>query len=140
MYLDEIKELLTALIPKYNNIMLLGDFNMHIEDTTNPDNIIFNDKIKALVLIQHVKSPTHKQGNILDLILSKAKSQLRMSNCQTNSYMSDHAIVIINTNISKKRTQLTTKLIRDNSKLTKDIMQSNFKEQTVENNLGNCWN
>ena len=30
MFLDEITELLMALIPKYNNITLLGDLNMHI--------------------------------------------------------------------------------------------------------------
>ena len=41
MFLDEIMELLRTLIPKYNNILLLGNFNMHIEDTSNADNIIF---------------------------------------------------------------------------------------------------
>ena len=61
MFLDEITELLMTLIPKYN-IMLLGDFNMHIEDISNPDNIIFTHTMEALGLIQHVKSPTHKQG------------------------------------------------------------------------------
>ena len=34
--------------------------------------------------------------------------------------MSDHAIITIDTNISKKGPPLTTKLIRDNSKLTKE--------------------
>ena len=58
MFLDEVTKLLMALIPKYN-IMLLGDFNMYIKDTSNPDNIIFNDTMEVLGLIQHVKSPTH---------------------------------------------------------------------------------
>ena len=71
MFLDEIMELLTTLIPKYN-ILLLGDFNMHIEDIGNVDNIIFNDTTEALNHIQHVKSPTHRQGTILDLIFSEA--------------------------------------------------------------------
>ena len=70
MYIDEITELLMALIPKYHNIMLLGDFNIHIEDISNPDNIILNDTMEVVGLIHHVKSPTHKQGNILDLIFS----------------------------------------------------------------------
>ena len=61
--------------------MVLGDFTMHIEDTSNPENIIFNDTMEALGLIQHVKSSTHKQGNILDLIFSEANGQLRMSKC-----------------------------------------------------------
>ena len=80
MFLDEVTDLLTALIPKYN-ISLLGDFNIHTEDTSNPYNIIFDDTMEALGLTQHVQSLTHKQGNILDLIFSKANGQLRMSNC-----------------------------------------------------------
>ena len=135
MFLDEVTELLMALIPKYKNIMLLGDFNMHIEDTSNPD-IIFNDTMEALGLIQHVKSPMHKQGNILDLIFSEANGQLRMSNCQVENYISNHAIITIDANIIKRKPPLTTKLIRDKSKLTKENMQSNFKEPTLEDHLG----
>ena len=103
MFLDEIMELLMTLIPKYNNILLLGDFNMHIEDISNADNIIFNDTMEVLGLIQHVKSSTHRQGNTLDLIFSEANGQLQMSNCQVNSYISDHAIITIDTIISKKQ-------------------------------------
>ena len=136
MFLDEITELFTTLIPKYDNIMLLGDFNMHIEDISNTDNIIFSDTMEALGLIKHIKSPTHKQGSILDLIFSETNSQLGMSNCQVNNYISDHAIITIDTNISKKEPLLTTKLIRDNSKLTKENLQSNFKEPPIEDHLG----
>ena len=73
MFLDEVTELIMTLIPKYNNIMLLGDFSMHIEEISNPDNIIFNDTMEALGLIQHVKSLTHNQGNILDLTSVKQR-------------------------------------------------------------------
>ena len=130
MFLDEITELLMTLLPNYDNIMLLGNFNMHIEDISNADNIIFNNTIEALGLIQHVKSLTHKQGNILDLI------QHGMSNCQVNNYISDHEIITVDTNIRKKEPPLTTKLIRNNSKLTKENMQSDFKEPTIEGHLG----
>ena len=59
-----------------------------------------------------------------------------MSDCQVNNYMSDHVIITINTTISKKRPPLTTKLIRDNSKLTKENMQFSFKEPKIEDHLG----
>ena len=48
MFLFEITELLTALIPKYNNLIIMGDFNMHIDDITNAENLIFNDTMEAL--------------------------------------------------------------------------------------------
>ena len=43
MFLDEIAELLAVLIPKYNNLIIMGDFNMHIYDTANVENLIVND-------------------------------------------------------------------------------------------------
>ena len=51
MFLDDITELLTTPIHKYDNIMLLGDLNMHIEDISNAENIIFNDAMEVLGLI-----------------------------------------------------------------------------------------
>ena len=48
MFLDELTELLTSLIPKYNNLIIMGDVNMHIDDITNLENLIFNDTMEAL--------------------------------------------------------------------------------------------
>ena len=87
MFLDEITELLTAPISKYHNLIILGDFNMYINDTTNAENLIFNDRMGALELSQHVKIPTHRQGNILDLIYTEDNSQLKYRNCQTHGFI-----------------------------------------------------
>ena len=57
MFLDEITELLTTLICKYDNIMLLGNFNMQIEDINKAGNIIFNDTTEALGLIHMLNHP-----------------------------------------------------------------------------------
>ena len=46
----------------------MGDFNMHIDDIMNVDNLIFNDTMEALGLSQQVRTPTHRQGNTLDMI------------------------------------------------------------------------
>ena len=34
MFIDEITDLLEGMIGKYNNIVILGDLNMHIDDPT----------------------------------------------------------------------------------------------------------
>ena len=84
MFLDEVTELLTGLIPKYNNLILMGDFNVHIGDITNAENLIFKDTMEELGLSQQVRTPTHRQGNILDLIYIEDNSQLKYRNCQTH--------------------------------------------------------
>ena len=43
MFINDITELLVNKLPQYQNSIILGDFNIHIEDITNADAIIFND-------------------------------------------------------------------------------------------------
>ena len=54
MFIDDIMELLVANLPQYQNTIVLGDFNMHIEHVTNSDAVIFNDTMRALGLKQHL--------------------------------------------------------------------------------------
>ena len=42
MLIDDITDLLADKIGK-NNIVMLGDLNMHIDDLSNADSHIFND-------------------------------------------------------------------------------------------------
>ena len=70
MFIDGITELLTNKLPQYQDSILLGDLNVHIEDQTNADAIIFNKTMRALGLEQHISAPTHVRGNTLDLIFT----------------------------------------------------------------------
>ena len=63
MFIDEITELLEGMIGKYNNMVILGDLNMHTDDVTNADSLIFNDTMHAFCFKQHVTSQTHKCGH-----------------------------------------------------------------------------
>ena len=47
----------------------MGDLNFHWNDFTNSLIHILDDSIQALGLDQVVDQPTHKNGNILDLIM-----------------------------------------------------------------------
>ena len=68
MFIDKITELLEDRIGKYNNMVILGDLNMHVDDLTNANSYIFNDSMHAFGFKQHMTSPTHKCGHIPDLV------------------------------------------------------------------------
>ena len=57
----------------YRNIMICGDFDMHIAGLTDIEAQIFNDNTETLGLQQHVNFETHHAYNILDL-LSEGKN------------------------------------------------------------------
>ena len=67
MFINDITELLTKKLLQYQNSILLGDFNVHVEDQTNTDAVVFNETMTALGLEQHISGPKHVRGNTLDL-------------------------------------------------------------------------
>ena len=58
IFLDELTELLTTKLPNMENAIILGDFNIHIENTNDYKSNIFLDTMAALGLKQHVTEPT----------------------------------------------------------------------------------
>ena len=55
MFKDHLMDLLTEKIHKQQNTIILEDFNMHFENLTETDTIIFSDTMQALDFKQHVK-------------------------------------------------------------------------------------
>ena len=72
MFLDDLTEFLTDLMASYRNILICGDFNMHIDNTSDMEVQIFMHTMQALGLQQPVSIQTHQAGNILDLIFMEA--------------------------------------------------------------------
>ena len=93
MFIDDITNHLTSLLPTTTNNIILGDFNMHINDMNSNDAIIFKDTLMALSLTQHVTTSTHAKGNILDLILTEEAASIKLTSCQVGPFLSDHKLV-----------------------------------------------
>ena len=71
-FLDEVSQLVQYFITYHQNLVLLGDFNIHTQDLTNPDLLQYNDTMEALGLRQHLIDPTHKKGNTLEIIYTES--------------------------------------------------------------------
>ena len=67
-FTDELCELLTDILASQVNIIILCDFNIHVNAENNPDAIQFINTMEALGLRQYINKPTQKIGNTLDLI------------------------------------------------------------------------
>ena len=90
IFLDEITKLLTSKQPNMENKIILGDFNMHIDDPNDNNSKVFVDMMEALGLRQHVVEPTHQKGNTLDLIFTKITSQINVSQLEMLDFISVH--------------------------------------------------
>ena len=70
IFIDQLTDFLTTLQTKYNNVIILGDINMHMDDPNNQNACILQDSIEAFDLIQHVKIPTYNKGHTLDVVIT----------------------------------------------------------------------
>ena len=80
MFINGITELLINKLPQYQNSIILGDFNVHIEDQTNADAVVFNETMRALGLEQHISGLTHVRENTLDLIFTQLSNSFNITN------------------------------------------------------------
>ena len=86
-FTDEFLYELQEDIKDSANLMVLGDFNIHINDTNDTDAQKFKDSTEAMGLDQHVDTYTHKQGNILDHIYMLVGEEPTVTYCGTSSFV-----------------------------------------------------
>ena len=101
-FLDKVSKLTQLLITNYTNLVLLGDFNIHIQDTESADSTAYNDMMEALGLMQHIEKPTHRLGNTLDLIYTESLDRVRVIHSFIGNFISDHRIIGIELKIKKQ--------------------------------------
>ena len=133
-FLDELTELLTTRLHNLENPIILGDFNMHIEDTINYNSKIFIDTMEALGLKQHITAPTHYKGNILDLIFMEAMSQMKASQPIMLNFISDHRLITATINVEKDASKITRKKVRNYETANPTMMMENFNPPNLDLN------
>ena len=99
--LDGVSDLVQYYLTNHKNLVLLGDFNVAVQDLNNPDSLAFYETMEALGLQQHIDKPTHQQGNTLDHIYTESLDQLGILHIFIGSYISDHRLVRIELNCTK---------------------------------------
>jgi exonuclease III len=71
-------------------LLIVGDFNLHMENQSNRDANQFRELIFSLNLQQHVKTPTHDHGHTLDLVITRDSESLIEAIHTHPAVMSDH--------------------------------------------------
>ena len=75
-------------------LLIAGDFNFHIDDTTDTAAANFLSLLESFDLQQHVRSCTHRAGHTLDLVITRdAEYILNGISVDDSSEISDHYTV-----------------------------------------------
>ena len=133
-FLDEITELLTAKLPNMENAIILGDFNMYIEDPNDYNSRIFVDMMEALGLKQNVIEPTQQKGNILYLIFTETTSQINISQLEMLDFILDHWLISATISVKKDVLKITRKKSRNFKEVSPATLMENFHPPHLEQN------
>ena len=73
-FCNEFDNYLDSLTHLPGKLIIVGEFNIHVEDPTCPDSRKFNQILARYGLIQHVTSATHVSGGVLDLVITRSNT------------------------------------------------------------------
>ena len=137
LFINDFIEFMGDVIAEYSNLIVVGDFNIHINKDNNPNASIFMDTMVALGLKQHTKGSMHRSGNCLDLVFTEELSRLKVINCVVAAFVSDHAAVDVVLDIRKDdlaRNKVSYRKLNDINidKFIKDLDLSKVNGETVD--------
>ncbi len=69
-FLKEFADFLSDLLVNVDKALIVGDFNIHVDNTNDALGLAFTDLINSFGVKQNVTGPTHRFNHTLDLIIS----------------------------------------------------------------------
>ena len=129
--IDQVSELFQYYLANHRNLVILGDFNIHVHDGTNPDSLVYIDTLAALGLTQHISTSTHRLGRTLDLIYTESLATIGVNHSFTGHYISDHWLVGIELETRKLWEKPTSTRFRKYSNLTPENFSATFRNEEI---------
>ncbi|XP_072033073.1 uncharacterized protein [Amphiura filiformis] len=90
MFMTEFSQRLETLTIAPGHLLITGDMNFHLDDSSDRKATAFMDLLDSCGLCQHVHGPTHKDGHTLDVIISRSSDELISGVAILNGLPSDH--------------------------------------------------
>ena len=89
-FITEFSDYLESLVMSSEPLLILGDFNIHMDLPDDTDCRNMCDLLVSMGLKQHVLQPTHERGHTLDLIITRISDNIIAGRPFTGELFSDH--------------------------------------------------
>ncbi|XP_041471887.1 uncharacterized protein LOC121421284 [Lytechinus variegatus] len=132
-FLADYDELVKELSASSSKVLLLGDFNIHVDIPSKPEAMEFLSSLDEAGLCQHIQGPTHRCGHTLDLIISKDNDDSFVNSCWIREKLySDHHFLGCVLDVARPKLQNVTSVSRNFRSLNKDSLCSKIAEAFVD--------
>ena len=132
-FLGEFTEWLTDNVSLDPNIVIAGDFNLHINNPNDDYAANFKDAMVVLGFRQHIPFPTHKSSNTLDLIFMEENISIKLRTCRKGNIISDDCLLTYTTTLTNP--DITCNLVnyRNLKNIDPELMSADIKLDYYEN-------
>ena len=93
LFFEEFPVFLESIATASGSLLMVGDFNFHIDDKHDVTAFRFLQLLDAFNLCQNISQPTHTNGHILDLIITRADENIASNFTVFDPVLSDHFVV-----------------------------------------------
>ena len=129
LFLQEFSTYLEAVPTVSQYLVMVGDFNVHVDDMEKRETQLLTEMLDTIGLQQHVQGPTHVKGHTLDLLISRKSQNIVLETTVLTGLPSDHHAIISKLDFarpgpSKKRVVYRKLREIDVDQFKKDILTS----------------
>ena len=135
VFIQELEELLEKLTCVGGELLILGDFNVHFEDSNCNQSGQLKDLCNSFGLVQHVHGPTHRHGHTLDLLFTKSECSLSLDLDVQDLCISDHSAVFCNLVCTVPNAEIQCVEYRNLKKIKPAAMSADIAGSTLMNPL-----
>ncbi|KAK6177246.1 hypothetical protein SNE40_015382 [Patella caerulea] len=121
-FFDDFSSLLEWAVTLPGWLVILGDFNFHIDNSSCPDAKKFLKILDSFGLVQHVIGPTHSKGHTLDLVITRSSQKFVMNFGIDNTLPSDHSLVNFICDVTRPRPKKIKRETRKISSIDADAI------------------
>lgn len=125
---SDFADYITTLHSSSSKIVMVGDFNIHWENINDSESSQFHQLLSSTNFSQHVSSPTHIGGHMLDWIVSRPTDNI-VDTVNVGDLISDHNIVHCNLHLCRPSLPMKNITFRrlkviDHDAIKRDLMHS----------------
>ena len=139
-FCDEFANYLEYLSISPGYLLLVGDFNIHVDCFEDDNAVKFLNLLDSFNMTQHVNGTTHNNDHTLDLVITRCDEQFVRNLCIHDPDLSDHLAVMGKLLFAKPSFEKKEILFRnlksiDMETFRRDLSNSDFLNQTGDHDL-----
>ena len=130
-FLSEFDEFLLYVNTLSGSLLMLGDYNVHVNKPERTEVRHYLSSIEGTGLTQHVTDPTHRSGNTLDHVITRANEML-LKDHFVGLRLSDHNVIHCTLNVNKPATQKQVIISRKMRDINPVSFQTDFHAKLLD--------